>query len=249
MKKEHFQALLDDLYEKYNHTKKSEVSNLVEKYTGQEFDAIKTFYFKYNFRSNINYDPQAGSDSHIHNLIESYSNGKRPIRDNLNPEEERLSVLKKETEQASVEINNVSEIKKEELLKLADEKIKSLITTIQDKEKKLEEMIQKMDDLIQEKAKKIEENIRKIGEESLGLLTANKEVKAENDEHIELKINLDYAETDIEIPKEVSTMGAGTRFLMIDQNKKILAFEIKDIFCDYVSVPGKCIKEINIQKI
>jgi len=32
MNKEHFQILLEDLYEKYNHTKKSDVPNLVEKY-------------------------------------------------------------------------------------------------------------------------------------------------------------------------------------------------------------------------
>ena len=249
MNKEHFQILLEDLYEKYNHTKKSEVPNLVDKYNGQEFDAIKTFYFKYNFRSNINYNSQAGTDKHIRNLIESYSNGKRPIKDNLNPEEERLSVIKKETEQASSEINNMSETKKEELLKLADEKLKSLETIIQEKEKKLEAMIQKMDIMIEEKSKKIEEKIKKTSDESLELLLANKNSKVDIDEHIELKINLDYTETDIELPKEVHTMAVGTRFLMLDQQKKIIAFEIKDIFCDYVTIPDKCIKEINIQRI
>ena len=252
MNKEHFKSLLEDLYEKYNHTKKSEVPNLVEKYNGQEFDAIKTFYFKYNFRSHTNYDPKAGTDTFIKNLIEDYSNGLRPIKDSLsapNQTEESLSAIKKGTEQANVEISNVSDIKKEELLKLADEKIKSLVLTIQDKEKKLEDMILKMDIMIQDKAQKIEDKIKKISEESLELLTANNKAKTENDEKIELKINLDFAETDIELPKEVSTMTAGTRFLILDQNKKILAFEIKDIFCDYVSVPGKCIKEINIQRI
>ena len=252
MNKEHFQILLEDLYEKYNHTKKSDVPNLVEKYNGQEFDAIKTFYFKYNFKSNANYDQKAGTDEYIKNLIVNYSNCKRPIKDNLNPpnpEEESLSAIKKGTEQANVEINNVSETKKEELLKLADEKIKSLVIIIQDKEKKLEDMIQRMDAMIQEKAQKIEDKIKRISEESLELLTLNKNSKVEDEEHVEIRINLDYAETDIELPKEVRTMATGTRFLMLDQNKKMLAFEIKDIFCDYVSITGKFIKEINIQRI
>ena len=252
MNKEHFKTLLEDLYDKYNHSRKSEVTNLIDKYNGQEFDAIKTFYFKYNFKSHPSYNIKAGTDSHIKGLIESYSNGKRPIKDtvNINPEEERLSAIKKETEQASSEINSVSETKKEELLKLADEKIKSLEIMIQDKEKTLEQMIKKMDNMIQEKAQKIEEKIKKISEESIELLTAsNKNAKIENDEHVELKINLDYTETDIELPKEVSFMAAGTRFLMVDQNKQMLAFEIKEIFFDYVSFPGKCIREINIQRI
>jgi hypothetical protein len=252
MNKEHFKVLLEDLYDKYNHSRKSEVPNLIEKYNGQEFDAIKTFYFKYNFKSHPSYDIKAGTDSHIKGLIDNYSNGKRPIKDNanaLNPEEESLSVIEKKTEQASSLINNVSDAKKEELLKVADEKIKSLETMIQEKEKKLEQMIKKIDDMIEEKAQKIEERIKKINEESIELFTANKNVKIETDEHVEIKINLDYAESDIELPKEVSFMAAGTRFLMVDHNKKMLAFEIKEIFCDYVSYPGKCIKEINIQRI
>ena len=144
---------------------------------------IKTFYFKYNFKSNANYDQKAGTDEYIKNLIVNYSNGKRPIKDNLNPpnpEEESLSAIKKGTEQANVEINNVSETKKEELLKLADEKIKSLVIIIQDKEKKLEDMIQRMDAMIQEKAQKIEDKIKRISEESLELLTLNKNSKVED---------------------------------------------------------------------
>jgi len=252
MNKEHFRILLEDLYDKYNHSKKSEVVNLIERYNGQEFDAIKTFYFKYNFKSHPNYDPKAGSDTFIKNLIEQYSDGKRPIKDavkEIDPEQERLLAFKQEQAKASNDINIVSEAKKEELLKIADEKLKTLDLLIQSKEKQLEEMIRKMDIMIQEKARKIEENIKKISEESLELLSHNKNSIQENEEHVELKINLDYEETDIELPKEVNTMAAGTRFLMFDQNKKIIAFEIKDIFCDYVSIEGKIIKEINIQRI
>lgn len=252
MNKEHFRILLEDLYDKYNHSKKSEVVNLIERYNGQEFDAIKTFYFKYNFKSHPNYDQKAGSDNFIKNLIEQYSNGQRPIKDvvqEIDLEQERLLAFKREQEKANTDINTVSEAKKEELLKIADDKLKTLDILIQSKSKQLEDMIQKMDIMIQEKARKIEENIKKISEESIELLSNNRNVTQESDEHIELKINLDYEETDIELPKEVNTMAAGTRFLMFDQNKKIIAFEIKDIFCDYVSVEGKIIKEINIQRI
>lgn len=240
MNEEHFKILLEDLYDKYNHTKKSEVPNLVTKYNGQEFEAIKTFYFKYNYKTHPKYDPNAGTDVFIKNIIEQYSEGKRPIRDKSDVpsiEEQRIANLNKEKEEASLEINNVSELKKEELLKFADEKIKSLDELIEAKGKKLEEIIKKMDYMI-------EDRMKKINEKSSELISHKK-----NEEHIEIKINLDYAETDIEIPKDISTMAVGTRFLMLDQNKKILAFEIKDIFCDYVTNPDKCIKEINIQRI
>ncbi len=252
MNKEHFTILLEDLYDKYNHTKKSEIPNLVEKYNGQEFDAVKTFYFKYNFRSHPNYDSKAGTDQFIKNIIEKYSTGERIIRDAMlapSIEQESINLIKKETQEANLLINETSELKKDELLKMAEEKIKSIENIISDKEKQLQEMIDKMESIIQEKVQKIEDNINKIGKESLEVLSSHSPIKEESDEHIELKINLDYEESDIELPKEIKTMAAGTRFLILDQNKKFTAFEIKDIFCDYVSVPGKCIKEINIQKI
>jgi len=245
MNKEHFQLLLEDLYEKYNHIKKSEVPALVEKYNGQEFDAIKTFYFKYNFRSNPNYDPKAGTDSQIKGLIDSYSKGERIIRDikqEPSAEEESLATIKKGAEEANSTINTISEVKKNELLKLVQEKTGDIEKLIIDKEKYFQELISKMDSLINEKIKTLNELTEEV---------VSKAVKSSSviDEHVEFKITLDNEETTMDLPKEIKTMAAGTRFLIPNSDGKLMALEIKDVFCDYVTTPGKCLKEINIQRI
>lgn len=242
MNKEHFQSLLEDLYDKYNHTKKIDIPNVVENYNGREFDAIKTFYFKYNFKSHPSYDPKAGTDSFIRALIDDYSKGERTIRDSKqepSAEEESLAMIRKEAEQANSTINSVSESKKDELFEIVKEKTKDIEKLILDKEKYFQDLISNLDLSIQEKIKQLNELNEQVP-------TIQKE---EISEHIELKINLDNEDTDIELPKEIKTMAAGTRFLIPSIDGKILAFEIKDIFCDYVSAPGKCIKEINIQRI
>ena len=51
MNKENFKTLLEDLYTLYDHTKISEIDQLVENNNGREFDVIKRFYFKHNFQS------------------------------------------------------------------------------------------------------------------------------------------------------------------------------------------------------
>jgi hypothetical protein len=88
MNKEHFKNLLEDLYEKYNHAKLSEVESIVESGNGREFDVIKKFYFKHNFSSHPNYDINAGSDIWVENLIDKYSNGFRVIKDKPSTTEE-----------------------------------------------------------------------------------------------------------------------------------------------------------------
>jgi len=243
MNKEHFQTLLEDLYDKYNHTKKLEVPNIVEKYNGQEFDAIKTFLFKYNFRSHPNFDSKAGSDTYVRTLIESYSNNDRIIKNpkkEISEEERQLDNIKKEIETANNSLAETSEIQKDELLKIANKQLQAIEDLISKKEKYFEDLVQKFDKIIEEKSSLIEDKLDKSGLETL---------KNFNNEHIELKINLDFEETDIELPKEVHNMASGTRFLITGPGGKLLAFEIKDIFCDYVTVPGKCIKEVNIQRM
>jgi len=251
MNREHFKTLLEDLYDKYNHTKKSDVPFLLENYNGREFEAIKTFYFKYNFKGSANFDPKAGSDNFIKDLIESYSNGARTIKtqSSLTPEQESLANLSNVAEKANFSINEVTESKKEELAKIIEENKKMFEDIISEKQKHFDELIARMDLVIKEKNAQIEENIKKIDLESIHTIINSISEKKDNDEHIELKINLDYEETDIQLPKEINTMAAGTRFLIEGPNKKLLAFEIKDIFCDYVTAPGKCLKEINIQRI
>ena len=251
MTTEHFKILLEDFYDKYNHTKKSDVEFLLKNYNGREYDAIKTLYFKYNFKGSANYDPRAGSDAFIKSLIESYSNGERTIKtlNSLTPEEESIRNISNITKQANTSIKEVSEIKKEELSKIIEENKKMFEDIIAEKQKHFDDLIKRMDEVIKEKNAQIEENIKRIDLESIQTIISSISDKKDNDEHIELKINLDYEETDIQLPKEINVMAAGTRFLIEGPNGKLLAFEIKDIFCDYVTAPGKCLKEINIQRI
>lgn len=78
MNKQYFEELLTHLYQIYNPSKTSDVPFLVEKYgglNGLEFDAIKTFFLKYNQRSNSNYDPEVGTDRYVNGIIKEYSNG------------------------------------------------------------------------------------------------------------------------------------------------------------------------------
>ncbi|HUS51345.1 MAG TPA: hypothetical protein VMZ91_14345 [Candidatus Paceibacterota bacterium] len=242
---------MEDLYDKYNHTKKSDVPFLLKNYNGREFEAVKTFYFKYNFKGSANYDSRAGSDDFIKKLIENYSNGERTIKtqNTLSPEEENFANLNSVAEKANVSIKEIAESKKEELAKIISENKKMFEDIIAEKQKHFDELILRMDAVIKEKSSQIEENIKKIDVDSIQTIIDSISNKKNSEEHIELKINLDYEETDIELPKEISVMAAGTRFLIEGPNKKLLAFEIKDIFCDYVTAPGKCLKEINIQRI
>ncbi len=81
MKKIDFQTLLTDLYLLYNPNKVNDVNFLIEKYAGQEFDAVQMFYIKYNQKSHAYYNSNV-TEEFIQSLIESY-NGKDRV---LSPE-------------------------------------------------------------------------------------------------------------------------------------------------------------------
>ena len=49
MTKENFEVLLSDLYDIYNPGKKTDISNILEKYNGQEYEAVYQLLFKYNY--------------------------------------------------------------------------------------------------------------------------------------------------------------------------------------------------------
>ena len=49
MDRNSFNNLLTDLYEIYQPSKKADIPGLLEKYNGQEFDALYHIFFKYNY--------------------------------------------------------------------------------------------------------------------------------------------------------------------------------------------------------
>ena len=212
MTTENFTQLLNDLYDKYIHTRKSDVAHIVENFKGEEFNAIKTFFFKYNYRSHPKFDKNAGSDEYIKNLIHLYEKGERVTE--IVPEapvieETELSKLQKESVKITTLINNFSI----------------------DYSKKMEELslMTKSEPVIIEKPIVQEEK--------------------KSNTHIELRINMDFEASDIEIPKDIDNMPAGSRFLIMGQDGKPHAFEILEVFYDYVSMKDKCIKEVSIKRV
>jgi len=253
MNTEHFTLLLEDLYQRYNHTRISEVPNLVEKYNGQEFDAIKTFYFKYNFKSHPNYDPKAGSDSFIKNLIESYSNGNRPIRDFKKDEEtseaekqikaltEELKNSKQEWESSIIkfksELNEFMESKKNFFTSYEHDIKESWLSTtknidlmVEKKEKEIAEFIKKFDEQIELRVNQLQPQITKEEEFDVSYIITNSDLK-------------------ISFPESISKLSSGNRFLIKDENNNTLCFEIKSVFLDYITNQQKPIKEISLERI
>lgn len=97
MKKIDFQTLLTDLFLLYNPSKIDDVNFLIEKYTGQELDAIQMVYIKYNFKNHPYYNPNV-TEEFLMGLIESYNKKDRvlsqenieknkPVQHSLNEEE------------------------------------------------------------------------------------------------------------------------------------------------------------------
>lgn len=78
MKKIDFQTLLTDFFLLFNPSKVSEVNYLVEKYTGQELDAIQMCYIKYNQKSHVYYNPNV-TEEFLLSLIESYKSKERVL--------------------------------------------------------------------------------------------------------------------------------------------------------------------------
>lgn len=76
----------------------------------------------------------------------------------------------------------------------------------------------------------------------------NKPVPEED--NVEIKLNLLYTDSELQIPKEIKDCSIGTRLLLKDVDGKLIALEIKNVFCDFITLEeGKYIKEITIGNI
>lgn len=236
MESQDFENLLSDLYAVYNPSKSSDVALLVKKYNGQEFDAVKTFYFRYNFKSNPKYDPKAGSDKHVKYLIEKYSNKERILlKDGQHID---INIEVEATKENVEEINKAIQAEAEKSISKAEEFLTS-------KYKDVDEYFSKKESDLQKKYSELDEKINKA---ISGLNVATNNIKA-SDEKVKLKLNLNFDDVDIKLPSDVAKMQAGSRMIVFDSNGKICALEIKDVFYDYISNEDECVKEVTIERL
>lgn len=75
-----------------------------------------------------------------------------------------------------------------------------------------------------------------------------KEKPKVEDSNIEVKLNILWTGSEIILPKEVANFTKDTRFVCQDIKGELIGLEVKDVFWDFVSSPGKCIKDITIDK-
>lgn len=99
--------------------------------------------------------------------------------------------------------------------------------------------------VVDDKLKVLDEYIKSKMEE-INALTAKVSAPLEN---VDVKLNILWNEKEINIPRSIENMSIGTRFMTFDVEGKMHGMEVKHIFEDYVSYPGKCIKEITIDKV
>lgn len=234
MTTEHFQTLLSDLYDIYNPSKKSDIDGLLEKYNGQEYEAIYQILFKYNYPRSPLYNPDVTSPKFVKLLIDTYSNSKRLLKD------------------PDFLIKNYNQnIKFEGLVEEKVSSVKSEIT--KDFENKIEESLKNNDELIAEIRKSFEskilelENVIESYKNNLPEILKN--VPNNDNDNIEIKLNILWTEHEINLPSNLKYCTAGDRIITTDNNNNIIGLEIKDIYWDCISVPNKIVKEITIDKI
>ncbi len=76
----------------------------------------------------------------------------------------------------------------------------------------------------------------------------NKQPTKEDD--FEIKLNILYTEHEFKIPSAIKDFSIGTRFLIKGSNGNLIAMEVKNVFCDFISLEnGRYIKEITIDVI
>jgi len=229
MTRESFERLLTDLYDIYQPSKKGDIAPLLDKYNGQEFDAVYHLLFKYNYPKSEHYNPNIGTPASIRQLIDKYSAGE-PVLSAAKPTPiDQQEIIHKKVQEANEQIKNTVNETAGQVQNIADEKIKELDTHI---------------------SKRLQEFLKLKEELGIMIFEASKaKVKVEDDSNIEVKINILWNEKELVIPKSIKNMCIGTRFLVFDVDNKFHGLEVKDITEDYISSPGKCIKEITIDKV
>lgn len=213
-----FETLLTDLYDRYFPAGKAEISKLVEKYNGQEFDAVYHMLLKYNYSNHPKYEKDIEKPASVKNLIQQYSTGNYILRNIVASKISQEQVIDQKIEEAN-------------------EKIKSTADQVSSEVKN---QVQEFNSFIAEKKKEIEFLMQSIREQ--------KEKPKVEDSNIEVKLNILWTGSEIILPKEVANFTKDTRFVCQDIKGELIGLEVKDVFWDFVSSPGKCIKDITIDK-
>lgn len=136
----HFQNLLEDLYDLYNPEKKQDVQHILNKYNGQEADAIYQLLFKYNYSKHPLYNPKINNIKFIKILIDGYSEEKRLLKnkDFLQQHFDKIlendeSTNKRILEDFKKEISNDNQKQLEEIKKQHEEELQRLAENIKNK--------------------------------------------------------------------------------------------------------------------
>jgi len=238
MTRDSFEILLNDLYDIYNSSKKSDIPNILDKYNGQEYDAIYQLLFKYNYPRNPLYNPDITSPKFIKLLIDTNSGGRRILKD----EDFLIKNYNQNIKFEGLVEAKVSDVK-DQITKDFDVKLDDkLNSTIQKYNDKINEIQSQFDNKIEQISSFIEDYKNKIPD-----LLKNT-VKDDND-NIEIKLNILWTEHEINIPSNLKYCTAGDRIITTDNNGNVIGLEIKDIYWDCVSLPNKIIKEITIDKL
>jgi hypothetical protein len=238
MTRDSFEILLNDLYDIYNSSKKSDIPSILDKYNGQEYDAIYQLLFKYNYPRNPIYNPDVTSPKFIKLLIDTYSGGRRILKD----EDFLIKNYNQNLKFEGLVEAKVSDVK-DQITKDFDVKLDDkLNATIEKYNFKINEIQNEFDKKIEQIGKFLEDYKNKIPE----LLKSSS--KDDND-NIEIKLNILWTEHEINIPSNLKYCTAGDRIITTDNNGNVIGLEIKDIYWDCVSIPNKIIKEITIDKL
>jgi hypothetical protein len=238
MTREHFEVLLGDLYDIYNPGKKSDVSGLLDKYNGQEFDAVYQLLFKYNYPRNPLYNPDLNSPKFVKLLIDSYSSDRRILK-------EKDFLIKNYNQNVKFEgmvEEKVSTVKTEITKDLQDKMAESMESVVHSYENKIETLQR----AFEEKIKSMEDSMISYKSQIPEML---KTVTPSTEDNIEIKLNVLWTEHEINLPPNLKFCAAGDRVITSDNNGSVIGLEIKDIYWDCVSTPGKLIKEITIDKV
>lgn len=220
MKKIDFQTLLTDLYLLYNPRKVNDVNFLMEKYTGQEYDAVQMFYIKYNQKNHAFFNPNV-TEEFILELIESYNNKDRV----LSPENIAQA-------QAQVKVPEIDQVELDR--KAIEEKAAELKLLTAEKEaekKKLTEEIEK--NLLE----KISQDVEKT-----------KEVNPLKG--FEINVSNYYQESEVVLPDPMILlyMGIGSKFICRNKDRKIIPLCVQDITMDFVTDVKNPVIEIIINE-
>ena len=120
MDRNSFNNLLEDLYDMYNPAKKGDIPSLLEKYNGEEFDAVYHLLLKYNYARSENYIAKLNTPETIRSLIKKYSDGERSLK-KLSVKEDQVSSEQIIQEKAQQAINQVKQESQDEVRRTIDQ--------------------------------------------------------------------------------------------------------------------------------